>query len=233
MNAFDGATLTQVLQRGDQWLRPLQTREQTDATVKLTQSLNELFVFNQGLQKRPRYGYSVVWQHFNAARAQSAAAATSQVVQQPSRPLPGALVDSSLVTSIKAPSTFVSSDPALSLDQQPLYLERGSNMPICSSVPHFSFAQSSFHAQMPAPGAIKVSAAASSIPAIIAPAVALTFGNVFGATAATYIHAPASTNVPPPLPIQACFRRLYAPELRATSTSRDAHLPRLNRTFSR
>ena len=54
ISAFDGATLTQVIQRGDQWPRPLQERELTDSEVKLSRSLVEFPGFDQSLHERLR-----------------------------------------------------------------------------------------------------------------------------------------------------------------------------------
>ena len=42
VNAFDGASYTQVLKRGDQWPRPPETRKLTDPEVKLPRTMAEL-----------------------------------------------------------------------------------------------------------------------------------------------------------------------------------------------
>lgn len=68
-SAFDGATLTQVLQRGDYWLHPSQMRELTDAEVELPRALSNFFGHEQCLHERPRYGYSEACQRFFSSRA--------------------------------------------------------------------------------------------------------------------------------------------------------------------
>ena len=67
-NAFDGATLTQVLQRGEQWFRFSQARELTDTEIELPRSLIKFCGFDQGFHKRLWYGYSDVYQHHRRAR---------------------------------------------------------------------------------------------------------------------------------------------------------------------
>ena len=53
-SAFDGSTLTQVQQRGAQWLRPPWSRELTDAEDELRRSLEEFAGLELGLHERPR-----------------------------------------------------------------------------------------------------------------------------------------------------------------------------------
>ena len=99
VNAVDGASVTQVLKRGDQWLRPPQTRELTDPKVELPRTMAELSGFNQGLHERLRYGYNDAWQQFIIARSQAAVA--SQPPPHP--PIGNMLIDISTVASLKAP----------------------------------------------------------------------------------------------------------------------------------
>ena len=98
-SAFDGATLTQVLKRGDPWLRTPQAPELTDAQVELPRSLAEFPGFNQGLHERPRYGYSDAWQQFITVRALRAAASQASHLPQSSSTILG----DSPVASLKAP----------------------------------------------------------------------------------------------------------------------------------
>ena len=88
-DAFDGATLTQVLRRSDQLPRPPQALELTDAQVELPRSLAEFTGFDQGLHERRRYGYSDVWQHFVTARALPAAASQASLFPQSSSTILG------------------------------------------------------------------------------------------------------------------------------------------------
>ena len=76
-SAFDGAILTQALQRGDQWPRPPQAHELTDSEVELFWSQVKFPWFDQGLHERPGYGYSDAWQHLFAVRSQRTAAPLS------------------------------------------------------------------------------------------------------------------------------------------------------------
>ena len=88
-SAFDGATLTQVLRRDDQWPRPPQAFELTDAQVELPRSLAEFPGFDQGLHERPRYGYSDVWQHFVTTRTLRSAASQASLLPQSSSKILG------------------------------------------------------------------------------------------------------------------------------------------------
>ena len=98
-SAFDGATLTQVLKRSDQWPCPSQALELTDAQVELPRSLAEFPGFDQGLHERPRYGYSDAWQQFVTVRALRAAASQASHFPQSSSTILG----DSPVASLKAP----------------------------------------------------------------------------------------------------------------------------------
>ena len=111
-STFDGATLIKVLKRGDQWLRPPQALELTDAGVKLPRSLAELPGFDQGIHKRPRYGYSDVWQHFVTARALCAAASQASLLPQSSSTILGdspiaSLKTPHLLLAFTAPTTLI------------------------------------------------------------------------------------------------------------------------------
>ena len=99
VNAFDGASLTQVLKRGDQWPRPPQTRELTDPEVELPRTMAELPGVDPGRHERPIYGYSDAWQQAITARAQ--AAVFSQPPPHP--PTGSTLIDIPPVASLKAP----------------------------------------------------------------------------------------------------------------------------------
>ena len=88
-SAFDGATFTQVFRRCDQWPRPSQALELTNAQVELPWSLAKFPEFYQGLHERPRYGYSYVWQHFVTARALRAAASQASLLPQSSSTILG------------------------------------------------------------------------------------------------------------------------------------------------
>ena len=83
-STFDGATLTQVLMRGDQWPLPPQARKLTDSEVELPRSLVEFPGFDQVLQERHRYGYSDAWQHFIATRGRRDLAPQSDHLPQSS-----------------------------------------------------------------------------------------------------------------------------------------------------
>ena len=98
-SAFDNATLTQVLNRGDQWPRPPQASELTNSDVELPLSLVKFPGFDQGLHERPWYGYSDACQHFIAALAQRIAAPKSVHPSQSSSTVTG----DSLIASLKAP----------------------------------------------------------------------------------------------------------------------------------
>ena len=95
----NGATLTQVLKRGDQWPRPPQALELTDVQVKLPSSLAEFPGYDQGLHERHRYNYSEVWQHFVTARALRAAASQARLLPQSS----STIIGDSPIASLKTP----------------------------------------------------------------------------------------------------------------------------------
>ena len=109
ISAFDGATLTQFLQRGDQWPCPPHARELTDPEVEIRQSMVKFPGFDQGHHKRRRYGYSDKLKHFTAARAQWTAAPQFAHPPQSS----GTLRGDSFVAFLKAPQMPVAS-PAFS-----------------------------------------------------------------------------------------------------------------------
>ena len=102
----------------------------TNSAVQLSRSLVEFPGFEHGLHERHRYGYSDVWQHFIAARAQRTAAPYSVHLPQSSSTILG---DSPLA-SLKAPhmplafpvrsklSFGVSSSPSLAT--QPTFSKR-------------------------------------------------------------------------------------------------------------
>ena len=142
-STFDGATLTQVLMRGDQWPHPPQALELTDAQVELPLSLAEFPKFDQGLYERPRYGYSDVWQHVVTARALRAAAFQASLLQQSSSTILGDFP----IASLKTPHMFLAFPAPSTLafgGTPPSFASRAGEHFFWPPVAPFSFIQAPF-----------------------------------------------------------------------------------------
>ena len=146
-SAFDGACLTQVLKRGDQWRRPSQSCELTDPEVELPRSLAEFPGYDHSLHERPRYGYSDAWQHYITACIQAAAVS----LPPPHQSTSSTLVDVSPVASLKAPYgplTFPASSTAApgagsspAFNAPPTFVSRTAETFFRLPTPPFSFMQ--------------------------------------------------------------------------------------------
>ena len=153
-SAFDEATLTQVLKRGDQWPRAPQARKLTDSEVELPRSLVEFPGFDQGLHERPRYGYSDAWQHFIAARAQRIVAPQSAHSPQSSSTVTGDPPVASfkaphMPIAFTAPSTLAhGASPFPSFNTPPSIASRAGGPLFRSPAAPFSFTQAPFTSQV-------------------------------------------------------------------------------------
>ena len=149
-SAFDGATLTQILRRGDKWPRPPLALELTDAQVELPRSLAEFPGFDIGLHERPRYGYSDVWQHIVTPRALRAEASQASLLPQSSSTIlgdsPVAYLNSPhMHLAFPVPSTFaLGASSSRSFASHPTFTSRAGEHFFRPPVVPFSFMQAPF-----------------------------------------------------------------------------------------